>query len=161
MGVKVNLLVSNPEGVRAGYLNFDTLAPQMDPHGRIQADFTKLDRHVDAGEVEDFIAHDVLDLFPIVQANDILDHWISRLAHGGTITISCVDLMEVSRNLVNRFITPEQANVLLHGEQDRPWKFRQGNYTLSQLVHSLAGKGLHVQMKRLDELKAIVVAQRL
>lgn len=158
--VKVNLLVDNPAGVRPGYLNLDPLAPDQDPTGRVKCDLEKLDQLVDPAEVSEFVAHGILDFFPLHRANGVLDHWLSRLAHEGTITLSCVDLLEVTKSLQNRLITIETANILLHGEQDRPWKFRQANYTLNQIAGTLAGKGLRVQQKRINEFKAIVVAQR-
>lgn len=158
--MKVNLLMDNPADVRPGYVNIDLLAPEGDPLGRIQCDPSNLESIADAAEVVELIAHDILDRVPMHQANAVLDHWLSRLAHGGTIVISCVDLLEVAKSLQNRLITVEQANQLLHGEQDKAWKFRQANYTLAQLADTLRGKGLLVQKKRITDFRAVVVARR-
>lgn len=158
--MRLNLLMDNPGDIRQGYLNVDLLAPDSDPAGRVQCDPSNLAPLVDAGEVTELVAHGILDLIPMHQANALLDHWLSRLAHGGTIVLSCVDILEVTKSLQNRLITIEQANVFLHGEQDKPWRFRQANYTLAQLADILHDKGLRVQQKRINDFRAIVVAQR-
>lgn len=159
-GPRLNLLIGDPANVRSGYTNVDPLAPDGDPAGRVRCDPGNLDPVVDAGEAVEIVAHDIIDRVPMHQANALLEHWLSKLAHGGTIVLSCVDILEVARSLLGRFITVEQANVLLHGEQDERWRFRQANYTLVQLADTLAGKGLRVQSKRINECRAIVVAQR-
>jgi hypothetical protein len=160
VGPRLNLLLDNPAGVRPGYLNLDPLAPDDDPAGRVKCDPGNLDPVVDAGEAAELVAHDLLDRVPLAQANTLLDHWLSKLAHGGTITVSCVDLLEVAKSLQNRLITVEEASTLLHGEQGKNWQFRQANYTLAQIADTLRGKGLKVQQKRINEFRAIVVAQR-
>ncbi len=157
--VRMNLLVGNEADIREGWTNIDPLAPEND-HRRIRANPMNLDPVCDAGEVDELVAHDLIDTLPYREANEVLDHWISRLAHGGTITLSCVDTLEVTKMFQNRSLMMGQLNALLHGEQTESWKFRQGSYHLGQLANILTSKGLVVLQKRIHQFRAIIVAQR-
>lgn len=157
--MRLNLLLDDPGGVRPGYVNVDLLAPAGDPH-RTQCDPTNLEPVCDAGGCEELVALDILDYVPLAQANAVLDHWVSRLAHGGTMSVSVVDLLEVSRAFADRRLTVEEANLLLHGEQKKQWQFRQSNYTLGQLADALQAKGLMLVLQRHDDFRAVVTARR-
>ena len=157
--MKLNLLIDEPDKVLPGYYNIDPLAPDLDS-SRMRADPSALGPIADAGEVEEIIAHDIIDTVPLAKVNALIDHWLSRLAHKGRITISCVDIMEVCRSLQNRLISVEEASMLLHGDQSKNWRYRQANYTLLQLVETLRAKGMKVLQKRVYQFKAFVVAER-
>lgn len=157
--MKVNLLIDDPSGVRPGYVNVDPLAPSGDPH-RVQCDPTDVDRVCVAGECEELLALGVLDYVPLADAGRVLDHWVSRLAHGGEIALSAVDLLEVSRAVCNRVLSVGDANLLLHGGQRKQWEFRKSSYTLGQLAGLLEARGMELVKQRHSEFKAVVVARR-
>lgn len=157
--MKLNLLLNNPGGVRSGYTNVDPIAPENSLDS-VRCDVTNLDTVCDAGEASELVAHDILDYIPRAQVPKVLNHWLSRLAHGGTFVLSCVDLLEVSRALVAYRLPLEEANKLLHGEQREPWEFRKDSYSLAQLVGFLKDRGLTIQKKRVENFRAIVVATR-
>lgn len=157
--MKLNLLINNPGGARSGYVNVDPIAPDGDAD-RIKGQLEDLNHVCDAAEVAEIVAHDILDFFPAPMADKVLDHWVSRLAHGGTLTVSVVDLLEVSRAFVARSLDTHQANELLHGKQGQPWEVRMATYHVPVLVDVLARKGLKIMMKRISNYRAVVVAQR-
>jgi hypothetical protein len=157
--VKVNLLLDSPSGALPGHLNLDPLAPAGDA-SRTPCDPTDLSPYVDAGEAQELLAHDVLDHVQLPRADAVLAHWASRLAHGGTLTVSCVDMMAVAHALADRTLSPEDAALLLHGEQRRGWDYRHSGRTLAQLARGLEGLGLQVLRKRTAGLRAVVVARR-
>lgn len=158
--MKVNLLLDNPDGVLGGYVNIDQFTPPDDTTGRIGGEVGDLSHTVDAAEAEEIVALEILDFFPAKRTDHVLDNWLSRLAHGGTITVSVVDTREVARGVLNRQLTMETLNGLLYGEQKRPWEFRKAAYTMEQLVEVFRGKGLKILQKRLVNFRAYVTAQR-
>lgn len=157
--LRVNLLLDTPADVRADWLNIDPTAQPGDKE-RIACDLGRLDALVDAGEVGELVAMDILGFAPRPLMEKMLSHWISKLAHGGSLTVSVLDLLEVTKSLQNRLITVEQASELLYGSQDKPWRFRQSGLTLGALSAILQAKGLKVQKKRMSGFQAIVVAVR-
>jgi len=158
--VKVNLLIDNPGDVRSGYVNIDPLAPENDPDGRLKGDVGNLDHAVDGGEAEEILALEVLDYFPGHQADDILANWLSKLAHGGRLTISVVDVKEVARAVCSNNLSIDDINELLHGKQEKPWQFRKSAYTLSQLVEVLSNQGYKVLARRVQNYRALVTVER-
>lgn len=157
--MKLNLLLDNPADARPGWVNVDPFAPDGDPL-RVRCDPTDLEPVADAGEADELLALGVIDYLPLPRADAVLGHWLSRLARGGTIAISAVDLLEVTKSLHNRLISVAEANVLLYGEQQKQWQFRQSSYTAGVLAAELTARGLRVLKKRVSDFRAIVVAQR-
>jgi hypothetical protein len=157
--VKLNLLVNNPGGVRSGYVNVDPVAPEGNSD-RIACPLEKLDATCDAAEAEELVALDILDLFPAKVADAVLDHWLSRLAHGGKITLSVVDMMEVARGFTARSLSIEDANLLLHGNQSQPWEFRKATYYLPMVVNTLTSKGYKILTKKISNYRAVITAER-
>lgn len=157
--MKLNLLLDNPGDVRSGYVNVDPFAPDNDPQ-RVKADVSDLSAVVDAGEATEVVALDILDYFPGPAADAILGNWLSRLAHGGKLTLSVVDLREVCRAVLSGSATPEDANELLLGRQEKPWQYKKSAYTLAQLVEVLTNLGYRVLAKRNQQYRAVVTVER-
>lgn len=153
--MKLNLLINNPGDVRSGYVNVDPAA-QPGELDRVACDLTNLDPVADDAEVTELLAYDVFDQFPAGGAARLLDHWVKKLAHGGTIALSGVDLLELSKAFALRQLTVDEANGWLHGEKGE----RRATYTLQDLVDVLEQRGLRIIKKRSQGRRYIVVAQR-
>ena len=158
--MKVNLLLDNPHDVRSGYLNLDPFAPEPDSHGRIRCEIVNLNKLVDAGEAEEIVAHDIIGYFPPKQIDEILDNWLSKLAHKGTLTLSAVDFREVSHKTLGNIITIDQINSLVYGDQRQPWEFRKSAFTLPLLITMFESRGFRIMSKRIQDHKAVVTVYR-
>lgn len=158
--MKLNLLINNSGDVRNGYLNIDPSANPEDPYGRVRCDLDNLDPLVDANEATEVVALDILDYYATTDVDRVLNHWLSKLAHGGTLTVSVVDLREVSRQFLAGGLGLDEANLLLHGEQDGPMRFRMCSLTLDHLSAVLENKGLKVLKRRIVDRRAVVTCQR-
>ena len=157
--MKLNLLLNNASWVRSGYLNLDPHAPENDPQ-RTRASVVQLDDHVDDGEVEELLAHDVLEYIPGREADQVLNHWVKKLAHGGILSIRTPDLRAIAHGLTYRLITIDDANLVLHGDQAQDWQTCKATYSLDHLVKVLEGKGLKIIRRLKDGYHCLVVAQR-
>lgn len=157
---KVNLLLDNPGDIRNGYLNFDPHAPPQCTDGRIRAEIADLSHTVDFNECEELVAHDILDYFGMEEADRVLNHWLSRLAHQGTLSLSVVDLREVSRDLLANTIDIADVNELLYGRQTKPWQFKKCVFTMPVLVGMLQARGYKILTKKSSGYRAIVTVQR-
>lgn len=157
--MKVNILLNNPAEIRSGFLNIDPFAPDGDKD-RVKCDPAALGPLVDAAEASEVVALGIIDYLPLAQSDGVLTHWVSRLAHGGKLSISCVDLFEVCRAVHLRTVSVEDANKLLHGEQREPWQFRKANYSLNHLTELIKAKGLRIITKKLVAFEAVVTAER-
>lgn len=156
--MKLNLLFNAPGDCRSGYLNLDHAPQQGSP--ATKCDVTKLGEFVDANEVVELVACDLLDAFPANKVDEVLDHWLSRLAHKGQITISVVDVQMVAKAYLVGKLKLDDVNVLVHGEQDAPGHFRQCSLTMDQLIKVLEHKKLKVLKKRTENFRAFVTAER-
>lgn len=156
--MKINLLLQNPLDIRSGHLNVDPYANGQD--GRVKGRLLDLSPLVDANEASELIAHDILDFFGAVQVDQALNHWLSRLAHGGKIVVSAIDVGEVGRAFLSGTIDLDTANTLLYGEQDKPGRWRKSALTLSRLAAVLEGKDLKVLSKRVANYRGVVTAIR-
>jgi len=150
--MKVNLLVNQPGDVRSGYLNIDPAAPADCQDGRVHGDLSKLSL-VEANEATELVAHGILDRYSVQDADTVLDQWIGKLAHGGTLSISVVDIREVARAVLYGTILLEDANALLHAG-------KQCSLTMGRLVDVLQSKGLKIVRKHIQDYQAFVIAQR-
>jgi hypothetical protein len=158
--VKINLLIDNPGDLRSGYLNVDAVAPDGCTDGRVKGDLSNLDEFVDDGEATEIVALDVLDCFPGADASTVLSRWCSKLAHGGTLTVSVVDVREVARGVLANTLSPDDTNELLHGKQEKPWQHRKAAYSLAHLAGVFTSHGYRVLAKRVQNYRAVITIQR-
>lgn len=157
--MKANLLLEAPNDIRSGYVNIDPLAPHEDPD-RATLDPFNLDHTFDAGELSELVAHGLLDYVPNAQLDVVLNGWLSKLAHGGELTLSVIDLREVCRGVLADRLSLDEANTLLFGEQRVQWQFRKCSLTLARLVEVLRAKGFKILSQRLHNYRAYVTCQR-
>jgi hypothetical protein len=159
--LKLNLLVDDPAGVKPGYLNLDPFAPEPCSDGRVRGALHQLHEHADGGEAAEVLALGVLEFFPAEAADKVLRHWVSKLAHGGTITLSCWDARELCRGYLAGTLSHDQFNGALHGApSEQPPKTRLCCLTAQGLSAALEGLGLRVLTRRLSGYQAILTARR-
>ena len=154
--MKVNLLLNNAGEARNGYLNVDPFAPDASEDGRVKCPVDKMNGFVEANECTELVAHEVLDAFSMRQVDEVLSHWVGRLAHGGKLAISVVDAKEVSRAYLAGKLSNDDFNALIHGDRYH----RQCSLTLLQLVDVVKAFGLNILLKRVENFRAIVVGER-
>lgn len=97
---------------RAGYTNIDRF--QCDEH-QTAGDVSNLDWVVDNGEATEIIAYDVIDHFFNQYVPGVVEHWISKLAPNGTLTIVSTDLYQLVNKIYNRQVSLRDANALIFG----------------------------------------------
>lgn len=160
--MKVNLLLANAGDIRSGYLNIDGAATpeECEKDGRIAGAVDNIEHTVDANELEELVAMDILDYFPMHYADKVLDHWLSRLKHGGRLTLSVADLRQVSRELLNNTADIADVNELLFGKQEKDWQFKKCVFTTSILANILQAKGYIIEKKIAINKRAIVTVRR-
>lgn len=169
--LKINLLLDNPKDCLSGYVNIDPLAELSCKDGRIQCDIAQtgsateggpqgFDAVCDDAEATEINAIGVLSYFPAPIINDIFAYWQKKLRHGGILRIGDVDLIEVSKATFLGAVTLEDANILLYGEQDKPWRYRKCCMTINQVVYALQNLGYKILKKRVSDNQFIVEAQR-
>lgn len=139
---------------RSGHLNVEVAGDP--PPGAVKGNALDLSEHVDANEAASLVALNVLDTLAPAEAARALEHWLTRLGHGGELTVSGVDLRAVARALVNGELTHDEADALVHGVAAP----RRSSYSLPRLVKVLASRGLEVLSQRIVHFNAVVTARR-
>ncbi len=157
--MRLNILLDDPGGARSGYANVDPFAPEGD-RDRFKCDVSNLDAVVDNGEAVEIVAHDILDYFGVGKIDEILDHWVSKLAYGGRLSLSVVDVREVARGLLAESLPFNDASILIYGAQQRAWDFRRSMFTVARLAEVLENKGFNVLKKRIENFRAVVTCER-
>ena len=156
--IKVNLLYGSGDVLHT-HLNLDPFtAEETDVLTR--ADVKNLDNFVDDAEAQEIIALDVIDYMPLRDINTVIQHWASKLRHGGSLIIGGVDLFEVSKAFVQYRLDITQANQLIHGEQSKPYLVKRVNFTSMGLVDYLSTLGLKIQKKRVNNFHMTIEAIR-
>ena len=142
--MKVNLLIGNSSPVLNGYLNIDCCGnPQSSD--RIVGQIENLEALVDANECEELIALQVLDHMPIQIRAKVLQHYLTRIAHGGLLIISSIDLMEVSRLIYNGSIADIlEMNKLVYGIGNNPWSWKKSFIPLQDTIGLIMNGGQFV-----------------
>lgn len=156
--MKLNLLISDPKNIRNGYVNVDPFADGSDC--RTANDVSNLDKICSDNEATEIIAHSVLEYFPIYQTEAIVNNWLNKLSHEGTLTIIGVDVEEVASKYSSGFIETVSFCREIYGEQKENWQIKKSGLTLSDLVKWLKGKGLEILKARIDNFNYVVVAKR-
>lgn len=167
--MRINLLLDNPGGAINGYVNIDPFADGSDE--RVSSDLAPLhvvredgkkgfDEICDDAEASEIIADMVLTYFGGDLVDGILDYWIRKLRHGGALKIVELDLLEIVKAVSDRRLPVEQANVLLYGEQTKPWQHRKCMLHANQMAEVLKGKGLVIEKKRVNNFQFVVEAKR-
>lgn len=154
--MKLNI-IARPEDVRVGYLNIseNTIPLEGRPVGGENAEMalcnlSEINEICLPGEADEVLIPS-LEKFPDTNIRQLLDHWVSRAAIGGTVTVSSIDIREVAFHLcAGNLETEEAVTALYHsGQVFRP-------YTLNQLSEALRVRGVDIYIRRHEHLRAWV-----
>lgn len=152
--MKLNLTL-DLAGQRSGYVNINPLAREDSPDF-IRSNIDNLGLYVDDCEAQEIIALDLIDFVPIQDKENIVRHWLSKLALGGTITIGGNDIGQITKAFTFNQIDLGQTAELLYGSQIP----RSGLVTCAQMRKILEGGGLKVTEARLSNFSYYVKAER-
>jgi|TARA_R100000808_G_scaffold2804_3_gene10529 predicted SAM-dependent methyltransferase len=147
--MKVNLTIGGAK--KSGYLNIDALE---------NLEIRNLDEYVDNAECFEIIADDVIDYLPRQEISVVIDNWVSKLRHQGTIVIGGTDAYEVCKMFSQNAIDLQELNNLFHGQQTQEWDVRLNQLTLQTVSEELEKRGLKTLKKRINGFKFSVEAER-
>lgn len=153
--MKVNLLIDGKSRVLGTHLNLDLGLehPSEDP-GDIRQPCPLMDwPGVSPNEAEEIVAYGILDRMPENAVEAIFTYWVSRLALGGRLVFSALDIMEACSVVGQSSEIEATANTVIYGG-------RKSAHTVWSLAALAESHGLKVQWKWLDGNQAIVEAVR-
>ncbi len=157
--MKLFLTLANNE-VLNSYINVDPIAAQQNPN-KVAADPSDLSSLIDNGEAEEILAPDVLDYYILADKIKVLEHWLGKLGHEGTITIGGLDIHEAGRLMYLRELNVQQTNELLYGVQNTQGIARRSLLTLQDVTDVFSAKPDYtVLSKQFNGMFYLVTAQR-
>jgi S-adenosylmethionine:diacylglycerol 3-amino-3-carboxypropyl transferase len=157
---KVNLIYGEGD-VLDTHLNINPFTKNTKDGFLARGELTNLDKYVDAAEVDELVALDVIDYIPTTQTKDALDNWISKLRIGGRIIIGGIDILSISKSISDGSLDTPLANLLIHGKQDKPYLIKRASfsaYDLSEYLESFYSLG--IVKKDIINYNMLVEAQR-
>lgn len=153
--MRLNIFINNQAAKRSGYINLDGgLTEEKD--GVLPCKPGKLNDIVCDNEADEIVAIDVLDAYPGSEIDAVLQHWLSKLAHGAKITIGLIDFKKVALGFAEGKISGEDMVALIYGTK----YVRRSTVTMSQLATVLENRGLKVISKKLENNRIIITAER-
>ena len=112
-----------------------------------------LDTICEAAECTEIIVENTLEYFPLQEVEVLINHWVSKLRHGGTLIIVANHLTKICKSYVNKEINMADANILLFGG-------RQSSVDPMEVQTMFTTLGLKVLKCTLDNYRFIVKGQR-
>tara|TARA_R110000824_G_scaffold177357_6_gene356711 strand:+ start:4308 stop:4769 length:462 start_codon:yes stop_codon:yes gene_type:complete len=153
--MKVNLLYGGSS--ISGYTNVDHLGLA---EGAYHGNVCDLTEFVDDSEAIEILAVDVINFFNKNNILSIIDHWVSKLRHGGKIIIGAADAHCICKSFCEYDITIAEINSMLYGEEE-PY-IRKNAITMMSLAYYLeSNHGLKIIKKQSIEYKILIEAERL
>jgi len=140
--MKINILYGSGD-ILAGYLTINPFCPTETDDVK-RCDVRNLDKYLDDAECESIVAWDVLDYISLPEREKVVNHWVSKLARGGTLLIGGTDLRLVSKSVSAYQIEPKGATVLLYGVQEQPWGIKRSMSTCVDTAQMMRSMGLKV-----------------
>lgn len=98
------------------------------------------------GEVEEIVCNDVLSYYHQEQSNKMLQHFISKLAYGGTISVTDLNVYELTRQFTLGKITLEEFNSHLSGVHGR-----KSLHSPLSIIVAFQGAGLKINLKKIQD----------
>tara|TARA_R100001082_G_scaffold96161_1_gene63643 strand:- start:4931 stop:5395 length:465 start_codon:yes stop_codon:yes gene_type:complete len=154
--MKIRITVGSEEKLN-GYTNIDPISH----FDGLNADLRNLDAIASDAECSEILADEVIDFIRQEEVYPILDHWISKLRHKGSIFISFYDTRQIAKAFFRGKINLDEFNKIVHGTFSAPWDVRLSHTTVEEISKFLQSRGLIVNKKTLDGLKATIGATRL
>lgn len=157
---KVNLIYGAGDVVQT-HVNINPFAENADGEKIIRADVSNLDKHVDDSELNELRAIDVLNYIEINKVESTIGNWCQKIRFGGIIIIGGVDLMEACKSFSEYKSDLTEANILLHGSQEKPYLTRRSSFTAIGLADYIHNKfNFTILKKRINLHRMIVEAKR-
>jgi hypothetical protein len=156
--MKIQLLLAD-NSPRSDFTNIDPFAPPGDLL-RKQGNFANLTEFVDDAECEELVALDIIDFLSIASRQVVLDHWITKIRHGGIITIGGLDIVDITRAVSTQQISIGQANLYIYGQQSAPWQHRYSSVDVKTMILTLQEKGLRILKRRTNNFFYMITAER-
>lgn len=154
--MKLNLVWNTGIECGADYLNINPFTI-TETNNIKRGDVKNLDNWVDSGEATELIVIDVIDYLDKKDVVPVIQHWITKLAHGGKIIIGGVDLYEASRAFTRYNIDIIKMNELVHGSDDKLYMLKKTNFTILGLCDLLKTCGLKIIKRNLEDNYRFVV----
>lgn len=157
---KVNLIYGEGDVLQT-HLNINPFAKNDEESSVIRDDIENLDKHVDSSELKELVAYDVIDYVSLEKHEDVIENWASKIRFGGKIIIGGVDFFEVCKAFSQYKIGSLEANVLLHGTQEKPYLIKRLSHTAIGLSDYLSQKfNFTITKKRISGYQMVVEAER-
>ncbi len=157
---KVNLIYGVGDIIDT-HININPFAENADGEKVIRADISNLDKHVDDSELNELRAVDVLNYIEIQKVESTISNWCQKIRLGGKIIIGGIDLMEVCKSFSEYKSDLTEANILLHGSQEKPYLIRRSSFTAIGLADYMSSKfNFTILKKRINSHTMIVEARR-
>ena len=157
---KVNLIYGEGDVLQT-HLNINPFAKNGEESNVIRDDIENLDKHVDSSELKELVAYDVIDYVSLEKHEDVIENWVSKIRFGGKIIIGGVDFFEVCKAFSQYKIGSLEANILLHGTQEKPYLIKRLSHTAIGLSDYLSQKfNFTITKKRISGYQMVVEAER-
>jgi hypothetical protein len=136
--MKINLLLGNHGDIWSGYRNIDAGTPssKLSQHPDLFPGLLDDFPEVCANEATEIVALNILDRIAPEYVGRCLLYWVSSLAHGGRLIVSCLDIVEAGIVLA-RSTGPNDWNPLIYGG-------RRSAHSMASVVEMLTTAGLQV-----------------
>jgi hypothetical protein len=157
--LKLNISLGQPP--LNGYWNIDPLAPEgSDKH--VRADPNCLDGIVDNNECEEVLAQYTLDFIPLQARFQVLTHWMSKVAHGGMLILTCLNINELARLIhLGQIADSQSITANVFGPCTNIWLIRKSVTTVDDTIGMIRQGGqFDVEKVVFDGLMFTVVARR-
>lgn len=100
---------------------------------------------------------DAIDFVPGTAVIGIMGHWVSKLAHGGQLTIEGVDLSLLAQKVISQQVKIPEANEILFGNDQIK---KNGAYTLTDICLMMQNLGLKIITKQITDMTYSVTGVR-
>lgn len=114
----------------------------------------------DFGELEEIVVTDVIEYIPKTIFEGVLKGWISKLAIGGKIVLSFIDIREVNRLFYLQRLNLAEFNTITHGGGTEIWQNKHLNFSLDAIAILLQQLGLKLVSTKLNNLTAVIIGER-
>lgn len=141
-----------------GYKNIDPFPQTADGLTADYGDLDKLDKLVDDAEADEIWVDNVLNYIADYDIESYINHWLSKLRHGGTIHFDSTDLYSIALAVHTGSLTGAEARYLLYGVRNVPSKL--SSYEIGELERLLGMKGLKIVRKSCNDFVVTVTALR-
>lgn len=157
--MKVQLLINGRPS--NGYMNIDVLANPQD-QDRISGDIVNLDSLVDNNECEQLLAINVIDFIPLQIRQQVLTNWMGKIAHGGLLILSAMDLKEVARVIDNGQLSDVVGiNQTVFGLGTNLWTIRKSYVSAEQTMQMiLSTEQFYIESIKYEGLYYYITAKR-